>query len=144
MKKSILPVSLILFFMFSCGQATTDSADDDAMAALEHNKKFATMYHDLNPDNIDILFTEDYIGHGENGFTWDRERHRGYLSNGNYKVDSIKKQIAEGDWVATWFVRTGAWGDDTVRVPMMHFKHFKDGKIDKLWEYTDWRPEPEE
>jgi predicted ester cyclase len=140
MKNSFSPLVLILIFALSCGQSKTDSSADEASSSTEHNRKFATMYHDLNPDNIDTLFTEDFKGHGENGFAWDREKHRNYLSNGSYKVDTIKHQVAEGDWVATWFVRTGLYRGDTISVPIMHFKRFEDGKIAELWEYADFRP----
>ncbi len=140
MKNSFFPLVLILIFALSCGQSKTDSSADETSSSMEHNKKFATMYHDLNPDNIGTLFTEDFKGHGENGHAWDRENHRNYLSNGRYKVDTIKHQVAEGDWVATWFVRTGFYRGDTISVPLMHFKHFKDGKIAELWEYADFTP----
>ena len=143
MKSSFLPLGLIMIFAFSCGQSNTDSSADEATASIEHNKKFATMYHDLNPENVDTLFTEDFKGHGENGFSWDREKHHNYLSNGRYKVDSITQQVAEGDWVATWFIRTGLYRGDTISVQIMHFKHFEDGKIVEVWEYSDFK-EPED
>jgi predicted SnoaL-like aldol condensation-catalyzing enzyme len=138
MKKSIIPSLLILVLACACTQVKTGDEN------LEKNKQLAVTYHDLDPANIDVLFTEDFIGHGENGHTWDRESHRRYLSNGKYKVDSINRQVAEGDWVATMFTRTMEYQGDTITVPVMHFKRFKDGKIAEVWEYYDFTPEPEE
>lgn len=145
MQKPFLPILLILFIGFSCNRgntkSTTDEATEAALNSAEKNKVSAALYHDLNADNIDLLFTEDFTGHGENGHTWDRESHRSYLSNGRYKVDEITRQVAEGDWVATMFTRTMEYQGDTISVPVMHFKRFEDGKIAEVWEYYDYAEE---
>jgi predicted ester cyclase len=52
-------------------------------------------------------------------------------------VDSIFYHIAEGDWVATRFVRTAEYQGDTVKFEAMHFKRFENGKIAEIWEYGD-------
>ena len=102
------------------------------------NKKTSTIYHELNPDNIDMILTEDFIGRSEKDrFTWNRENHRNYLSNGVYKRDSIFQQIAEGNWVATRFFREADYQGKRVKYEMMHFKRFEDGKIAEIWEYGD-------
>jgi len=148
MKPSFLPLLLILMLAFSCGQVNTGGSTDEVtetqLKSVEHNKNFATQYHDLNPDNIDVLFAEDFTGHGEDGYTWDRESHRKYLSNGRYKEDSITLQVAEGDWVATMFTRTALYKGDTITAPAMHFKRFEEGMIAEVWEYFDFKEESEE
>ena len=131
----------------SCSQSKTGSENEEATeemkSSTESNKKIAAKYHDLNPDNIDVVFTEDFIGRGEN-HNWDLESHRKYLSNDRYKVDSIFHQIAEGDWVATMFTRTMEYKGDTIAIPIMHFKRFENSKIAELWEYYDYSEESEE
>ncbi len=108
----------------------------DANAA--ENKNIAATYHELNADDIDMILTGDFIGQTEKGrHTWNRENHRNYLTNGDYKRDSIFHQVAEGNWVATRFFREMLWNGDTVQVEAMHFKRFEDGKIAEIWEYGD-------
>jgi len=142
MKKSLLPVSLMLLVAISCNQGHSDTSTGEKAESSENtlikNKELAALYHDLNPENIDVLFAEDFTGHGENEHTWDRESHRDYLSNGRYKVDEITRQVAEGDWVATMFIRTMEYEGDTISVPVMHFKRFENGKIAEVWEYYDY------
>ena len=107
---------------------------------IAKNKKTATIYHELNPENVDIILTEDFIGRTEkNMFTWDRENHRNYLTNGVYKRDSIFQQVAEGNWVATRFFREMDRQGKRIKVEGMHFKRFEDGKIAEIWEYGDSR-----
>jgi ketosteroid isomerase-like protein len=104
----------------------------------EENKKTSAIYHELNPDNIDKILTEDFIGRNEQDrFTWNRENHRNYLSSGVYKRDSIFQQIAEGNWVATRFIREADYRGKRVKFEAMHFKRFEDGKIAEIWEYGD-------
>lgn len=118
----------------SC-QKKTDVTKEDA---VRKNKEVAASYHELKPENIDSIFTENFIGQSEKGMhTWNRENHRNYLTNGRYKVDTIFYQIAEGDWVATRFFRTAEYLGDTVTYEMMHFKRFENGKIAEIWEYGD-------
>ena len=105
---------------------------------IQKNKKIAVKYHQLNPDDIDVILSDNFIGrHEKSLFTWNRENHRQYLTNGIYKEDSIFHQIAEGDWVATRFFRKIEWNGDTVKVEAMHFKRFENGKIAEIWEYGD-------
>jgi predicted SnoaL-like aldol condensation-catalyzing enzyme len=124
---------MILILIFGCSYNKKSDI-------LQKNKEIATKYHDLNPADIDSILTDNFIGRqGNNLFTWNRDDHRKYLSNGSYKKDSIFNQIAEGDWVATRFVRTGDYNGDTVKVEIMHFKRFENGKIAEIWEYPDYR-----
>ena len=107
-------------------------------ADIEKNKKVSTIYHELKAENIDDILTEDFSGRNEKDrHTWNREDHRSYLSNGNYKKDTILNQVAEGNWVATRFERTMDWNGKRVSGEMMQFKRFEKGKIAEIWEYGD-------
>ena len=145
MKKIIFLV--LSSFLISGSSFCQEINDKEAKASVEKNKKISAMYHDLNPDDIDKILTEDFIGrHEQNRFTWNRERHRQTWTNNKDMQDSIFHQIAEGDWVATRFVRKGIYGGRPVRAEIMHFKRFKNGKIAEIWEYTDhnqWEEEEE-
>ena len=103
------------------------------------NKKTAALYHDLNPDDMDAILTEDFIGQNEKRrFTWTLENHKNYWTNNRGTAsDTIFQQVSEGEWVATWFARTADWSGDIVTYEMMHFKRFEDGKIAEIWEYGD-------
>lgn len=134
MRKNLLFIAvLILTFTIGC-------KNDQVNTELQKNKEIATKYHELNPENIDIILTDNFIGrHAKDRFTWSKEDHRKYLSNGEFKKDSIFNQVAEGNWVATRFIRTGLLNGDTVSVECMHFKRFDNGKIAEIWEYFDPR-----
>lgn len=141
MKKTSTALLAIIIFLFSgllsCQTKTVNEAEK-AKIALEENKMIATLYHELNPADIDQILTEDFIGRNEkNRFTWNREDHRGWLSSESFKKDSIFQQIAEGDWVATRFKRTMDWDGRRIEVEAMHFKRFENGKIAEIWEYAD-------
>ena len=129
MRKLLVITALILFAGIAFGQNKAD---------IEKNKRIATLYHQLNAGDVDIILTEDYIGGDEQRRrSWNREDHRNFLSNGIYKKDSILNQVAEGDWVATRFVRTMDWNGKMVSVEAMQFKRFEKGKISEIWEYAD-------
>lgn len=130
MKKSIIASAILFLF---AGIAICQDKPD-----IEKNRKVATIYHDLKAENIDKILTEDFKGRQEQDkFTWDRERHRNYLSNSNFKRDSIFLQVAEGNWVATRFFREMDYQGNRIKVEAMHFKRFEDGKIAEIWEYGD-------
>jgi hypothetical protein len=102
------------------------------------NRKTAALYHELKEENIDKILTEDFIGRSEKDrHTWDRESHHSYLGNGVYKRDSIFRQVAEGNLVATRFFRETDYQGKRIKVEIMHFKRFEDGKIAEIWEYGD-------
>ena len=129
MRKLLVITALLLFAGIAFGQNKAD---------IEKNKRIATLYHQLNAGDVDIILTEDYIGGDEQRRrSWNREDHRNFLSNGLYKKDSILNQVAEGDWVATRFVRTMDWNGKMVSVEAMQFKRFEKGKISEIWEYAD-------
>lgn len=103
-----------------------------------NNKKVAARYHELKPDDVDAILTKDFIGRNEKSrFTWNLENHKSYLSNGAFKKDSIFQQVAEGDWVATRFVRTMDWQGKRIKFEGMQFKRFEKGKIAEIYEYGD-------
>ena len=130
---SILALSLIAG-SFSCQEKT----DEEAKKSVEENKKIAALYHDLNPEDIDMILTEDFIGrHEQNRFTWNRENHREFLNSYPEMKDTIYSQIGEGDWVATRLTRTMNYRGKNVKIDGMHFKRFQNGKIAEIWEYGD-------
>lgn len=147
MKKITILLFLLILITFSCDQQKTENqtALSNDIEMLSIHKQIASTYHELKAENVDSIFTEDFVGNGELGHTWDRESHRNYLSNGRFKVDSIKIQVAEGEWVATIFSRTMDYQGERITVPVMHFKRFKGNKIAEVWEYYDFNaPDPEE
>jgi uncharacterized protein (TIGR02246 family) len=105
----------------------------------EGNKNTAALYHELNPDDMDAILTEDFIGRNEKSrMTWTKEEHKNYWTNNRgAATDKIFHQIAEGDWVATWFARTMEWEGEMTTFEAMHFKRFENGKIAEIWEYAD-------
>jgi hypothetical protein len=112
----------------------------------QDNGRIATLYHELKPENVDEILTDDFIGHWENDrFTWKKEDHHGFLTNnasqnGNISVkDSIYNQVIGGNWAATRFVRSGTYQGRNMSVQMMQFKRFQDGKIAEIYEYFDSR-----
>ncbi|MCK5372679.1 MAG: ester cyclase, partial [Cyclobacteriaceae bacterium] len=107
---------------------------------VENNIKTSETYHKLNPEDIDDILTDDFIGrHDEySGFTWNKENHQNYWTNNTgAATDTIYHQIADGNWVATRFQRKMNWQGKDVEVEAMHFKRFENGKIAEIWEYAD-------
>jgi len=101
----------------------------------EENKRISTIYHKLNPDDIDDILTPDFVGHHPwPGGTWDRESHRRTWTEHRDIVDTIHEQIAEGDWVATRFTRSGPWKGKHRELDVMQFKRFVGGQIAEIWE----------
>jgi len=106
--------------------------------SVDENKKVARIYHDLNPEDVEKILTPGFIGrHVKNRFTWRRDTHKEFLANHPEMKDTIHEQIAEGDWVATRFIRTGTLKNKHLGAEIMHFKRFEDGKIAEIWEYFD-------
>lgn len=112
----------------------------------EENGRIASLYHELKPENVDKILTDDFIGHWEKDrFTWNKENHRGFLtsnadmSNNTNVKDSIYNQVVGGNWVATRFERSGTYQGRKMNVQLMQFKRFQDGKIAEIYEYFDSR-----
>ena len=101
------------------------------------NQETSALYHELNPENIKDILADDFIGHHNAQFTWDKERHFETFSNNTSFKDTITFEIAEGNWVATGFHRTGNMDGKNVKADAMQLKRFENGKIVEIFEYTD-------
>jgi predicted ester cyclase len=144
MKKIIF--SFLALMLIAGSSFCQEKTDEKAKMSVEENKKISVMYHDLNPDNIDKILTEDFIGRSrkQERHNWDREQHRKFLNNHPEAEDNISSQIGEGDWVATRFTRTMNYQGRNVKIEMMNFKRFQNGRIAKIREYFDWKQLEEE
>ena len=107
---------------------------------IEENKRVARLYHDLNHDDVEEILTPEFTGHHPTGYSWTREDHKEFVTND--LTDTIHEQIAEGEWVATRFRRTGTVGTNPIDVEIMHFKRFKDGKIAEVFEHFESKQIP--
>ena len=104
----------------------------------ENNLKIANMYHDANPDDVDMILTEEFSGRNEEyRNTWDRENHRNFLSKHPDIKDTIFSQIGDGDLIATRFTRSMNYQGKDVNIDAIHFKRFENGKIAEVWEISD-------
>ena len=104
----------------------------------ENNLKIANMYHDTNPEDVDMILTKEFSGRNEEyKNTWDRESHRNFLSNHPNIKDTIFSQIGDGDLIATRFTRSMNYQGKDVNVDAIHFKRFENGKIAEIWELSD-------
>ena len=121
-------VILLLPSTFTFGSEESD---------VEKNKKVAEKYHELKAEHVKAILCDDFVGRTEQSImhTWDAASHEKYLASELFKQDSICEQIAEGDWVATRFVRTMDYKGKRIKVDLMHFKKFRNGKIAEIWEY---------
>ena len=102
----------------------------------EENKSISLKYHEHNPVEIDEILTPDFVGHG-NGTenTWDRESHRrGWTEYYGKVEDTVREQIAGGDWVATRFTRSGTYQGKPMLGEFMQLKRFEGGRIAEIWE----------
>ncbi len=123
-------VFVVIILVFSSGVINAQKNID-----VEKNKKVAALYHELNPEDIDGILTEDFIGRS-NSSTWNREAHRKNWSN-NKGEDKILHLIAEGDLVAIRFMRTMEWNGKIIKFEMMQLMLFENGKIVEIWENYD-------
>ena len=104
---------------------------------VNKNWETSTLYHELKPENVENILTNDFIGHLNANHTWDKESHFNFISNNTSMKDTISRQIAGGNWVATAFHRTGTMEGQSVEADLMQFKRFEDGKIVEIFEYAD-------
>jgi predicted ester cyclase len=105
--------------------------------SAQENKRVARLYHKLNPEEIDVILFPDFVGYHPDGSTWTRDDHRRTWSEEHNIKDTIHVQIAEGEWVATRFTRSGSYRGKHYEFDMMAFKRFQDGKIVEIWEQYD-------
>lgn len=111
----------------------------DSYANAENNLKTSAKYHKLDPEDINDILTDDFIGRNEKSrhtWTWTKENHKNLWAGGS-TIDTIYHQIADGNWVATRFQRKINWQEKDVEFQSMHFKRFENGKIAEIWEYGD-------
>ena len=90
-------------------------------------------------DDIEGILTDDFIGRNEKSrFTWTKENHQNFWTeNKGAAQDSIYRQMAQGNWVATMFMRKMNWKGRDIEAESMHFKRFEDGKIAEMFEFGD-------
>jgi len=107
--------------------------------SVKENKELARKYHNLNPDDIESLLASDCVGYHPDGSTWNRDIHKQFWSSEETRgiKDIVHVQVAEGEWVATRFTRTGMYQGKHFALDMMAFKRFEDGKIVEVWEQYD-------
>jgi hypothetical protein len=134
---------MLTALLFTACRQPTDKDNEETIIVEQidmsaKNKDISTTYHELKAENVDNILSEDFIGRGEDGHTWDRESHREYLSNDSFKEDSITSQFGEGEFVSTMFLRTMDYQGERITIPGMQVKRFEDGKIVELWEYWDF------
>lgn len=109
------------------------------ISEVKEHLAISSKYHELNPDDIDNILTDDFIGRNEKSrHTWTKDQHKNYWTKNPIGApDSIYQQIAQGDWVATRFQRKMNWKGKDVEFEVMQFKLFENGKIAEIWEYGD-------
>ncbi len=129
MKKNFFAF-VVIILVFSSGVINAQKNID-----IEKNKKVAALYHELNPEDIDGILAENFIGRS-NSFTWNREDHRKTWSDSKGE-DKILHLIAEGDLVAIRFIRTMEWNGKMIKFEIMQFMQFENGKIIEIWENFD-------
>lgn len=122
---------LFVFVLILCTSCKEQIQDDNR--SIEENKKISTLYHERNLEDIDKVLADNFIGSyffsEPEAITWDEESHRNSITTNIDMKDSILVQIAEGEWVATRFIRTGTYDGSLVRTEIMQFKKFQNGKI---------------
>jgi hypothetical protein len=106
---------------------------------IDKNLEISRTYHELDPDDIDDLLTDDFIGRNEKSrFTWTKSNHQNFWTrNEGIAQDSIYAQLAQSDWVATMFMRKMRWLGKDVESEAMHFKRIENGKIAEIYEFGD-------
>ena len=98
------------------------------------NDRIATIYHNLDPKDVDEILTQDFKGeHWGGSHTWDFTSHREYLQSGE-KSDTIHEQFGQGEQVCTRFTRVFLHDGKEVSADAIHVKKFRNGKIAHIWE----------
>tara|TARA_Y100001980_G_scaffold26674_1_gene8119 strand:+ start:400 stop:1206 length:807 start_codon:yes stop_codon:yes gene_type:complete len=93
-------------------------------------------YHKLNPDDVDNILTDDFVGWDEIGGKWTKKEHKiAWTKNVRAASDSIIYQMANGNYVTTRFFRAGAINGKKISGEALQVKRFEDDKIAEIWEY---------
>jgi len=132
MKKLVMLVSVLVMASTSC-----QTNKEDNKMSLDENKKLSTLYHERNPEDVDMLLSDDFAGsyyQDSKPIIWNKENHKNAITNNSNVRDSILIQVAEGDWVAERFIRTFQNEDTIIQSEVMQFKQIKNGKIISSWE----------
>jgi hypothetical protein len=113
--------------------------DTDSFDKAQHNLEVSLKYHELNPENINEILADNFIGQNEHQrFTWTKENHMNYWSNNRgIAKDTILYQLANANWVASMVERKMRWNGQDIQAQGMNFKRFENGKIAELWEFGD-------
>ena len=131
MKKLLFSIVALAIFCAS------DNLFAQNNSVQESNKKLAVKYHELNPDDINEILSEDFTGH-VNERTWNREDHRRVWTQNEYKAeDKILFMVAENNLVAVRFIRTGEIEGESFNAEVMQFMRFENEKIVEVWEVYD-------
>ncbi|XOV91034.1 MAG: hypothetical protein ACFHWX_12565 [Bacteroidota bacterium] len=102
----------------------------------EENLAISETYHKLNPDDVDNILTDDFIGRDEIGGTWTKDGHKNFWTNNKgTATDSIIYQLPYGNAVTTMFKRKGTLNGEKIEGEALQIKRFVDGKIAEIWEY---------
>ena len=114
---------------------TTISNSEDTWGGRDYGNGVS----DINPDDIENILTDDFIGRNEKSrFTWTKENHQNFWTeNKGMAQDSIYRQLAQGPWVATMFMRKMNWEGRDIEAEFMHFKRFEGEKIAEIFEFGD-------
>ena len=100
------------------------------------NLAISETYHQLDPDDVDNILTDDFVGRDEIGGTWTKARHKiAWTENVRAASDSIIHQMANGNYVTTRFLRSGAINGKKISGEALQVKRFEDDKIAEIWEY---------
>jgi hypothetical protein len=103
--------------------------------SAEQNRDVCTRYHDFRVEEMDGILTQGLIGHGPKGATWTLEMHKKYWQTHRDQThDAIIAQVAEGNTVATRFIRQGTHGGKRFKAAGMSFNRFEGAKIAEIWE----------
>jgi hypothetical protein len=133
MRKFLFLVSILVLASTSC-----QTSKEDMKMSVDEIKKLSTLYHERNLEDVDKLLSDDFVGsyyfQGPNPGTWNKENHKNAITNNPNVKDSILIQIVEGDWVAERYIRSFINEDTIMKVEVMQFKQFKNGKFISSWE----------
>ena len=113
--------------------------DKTSYDMVDHNLKTSETYHKLDPDDIENILTDDFVGRNEKSrFTWNKQNHQNFWTNNKgVAKDSVYRQLAQDNWVATMFIRKMRWRGKDVEAESMHFKWFENVKIAEIFEFGD-------
>ena len=98
--------------------------DTDSFEKAQHNLEISKKYHELNPENINEILADNFIGQNEHKRrTWTKEKHINYWSNNRgLAEDTILFQLSNANWVASIVERKMRWNGQDIQAQGMNFK----------------------